>query len=95
MFSLINGVGDNLLKYLETSPEAKSPNGIEMRELSAKYTTDCVATCAFGLDAKSLTDPKSEFREMGRKFLNTSITTSIRHMMLFVMPSLASILRVR
>lgn len=56
----------------------KSPV-VEVRELLARFTTDVIGTCAFGIDCSSLKDPEAEFRVMGRKAL-----TDQRHNMLGV-----------
>jgi len=40
---------------------------VECRELMAKYTTDVIGSCAFGIEMNALSNENSEFREMGRK----------------------------
>lgn len=95
MFPLIDCVGDKMLHYIENLPEATSSEGIETKELAAKFTTDVVASCAFGLDGKSFEDPQAEFREMGKKFISPSFWTGIKHMLIFIMPSLSNVLRIR
>lgn len=95
MFGLIENVAQNMVKYVKNSPEATSEDGMEAKELGGRFTTDAVATCAFGLEAKSFEDTHSEFREMGRKFMNQDFITGLKHMCLFILPSMAKILRVK
>lgn len=39
----------------------------EMREIAARYTTDVIASIAFGLDINTIENPEMSFRRFGRK----------------------------
>uniref|UniRef100_A0A182JIA9 Uncharacterized protein n=1 Tax=Anopheles atroparvus TaxID=41427 RepID=A0A182JIA9_ANOAO len=45
---------------------------VEMKELLARFTTDVIGNCAFGLECNSLKDPHAEFRRMGKKVFQAS-----------------------
>lgn len=64
MFSLISDCADHFEQYIGTLVNKNEP--IECRELTAKYTTDVIGTCAFGIEMNALSDEDSEFRRMGR-----------------------------
>ncbi|XP_004520304.1 cytochrome P450 6a2 [Ceratitis capitata] len=79
MFPTIVGVAQEFVKVLgqEAALVAKSDaakQGIEIRDLLARFTTDVIGSCAFGLECNSLHEPNTEFRVMGKK-----IFTQRRH----------------
>ncbi|XP_072756853.1 cytochrome P450 6A1-like [Anoplolepis gracilipes] len=76
MFSLILECADNLVQYTEKLVSKNGP--IECCELMAKYTTDVIGTCAFGIEMNALTDEDSEFRRMGRSVLAPNWKNNIR-----------------
>ena len=65
MFPTLVDVGnhfiDRMTQDLENSAE------IEMKDILARFTTDVIGSCAFGIDCNSLNDPETEFRVMGKK----------------------------
>jgi len=54
--------------------------------LAAKYTTDVVSNCIFGLDAGSFTKEKPEIREMGRNIMKISFWTFLYFYFLSIFP---------
>lgn len=65
MFSLISECADRFVQYMEEVASTNKP--VECRELTAKYTTDVIGTCAFGIEMNALSNEDSEFRKMGRR----------------------------
>lgn len=96
MFPTVVKVGESLgevvgdqLKMLNNEPI------LEMKDLCARFTTDVIGSCAFGIDCCSLKDPNAEFRMRGR-----SIFTERRHhplvqQFMFTNPKVARKLRMK
>lgn len=78
MFHTIHIVGEELVKYLNTIVTESDANSIDIREYLARFTTDVIGSCAFGLECNSIIDPKSEFREMGKKMFNFTKIQSLK-----------------
>ncbi|XP_076241481.1 putative cytochrome P450 6a14 [Calliopsis andreniformis] len=76
MFPLIVECGNHLKKYLEIIVARNEP--VDCRDLTAKYTTDVIGSCAFGIDMNSLSDEDNEFRRMSKKILSPSLKQSTR-----------------
>lgn len=84
MFRLILGVADELLIHIDNRLEKNEPV-IEMKELAAKYTTDVISTCAFGIQSNSLNDPKALFRKFGKMIFEMSIRRALEVRSFFFM----------
>ncbi|CAD7012841.1 unnamed protein product [Ceratitis capitata] len=66
MFPTVVQVGSELVHACRRAIEENLSEGnIEMKELCARYTTDVIGTCAFGIECNSLRDPQAEFRRRG------------------------------
>lgn len=68
MFFTILEVGQRLQEHLEPLAEQKAD--VEMRDILGRFMTDVIASTAFGLETDCLNNPKSRFREMGKKMIN-------------------------
>lgn len=65
MFSTLVTAGEPLQKYLNRI--ATDNKTVEVRELAARYTTDIIASVAFGIDVNTIDNPDAAFRRFGRK----------------------------
>lgn len=65
MFSTLLECGEPLQKYINKMATASKT--VEVRELGARYTTDIIASVAFGIDVNTIDNPDAEFRRYGRK----------------------------
>ncbi|XP_017469278.1 PREDICTED: probable cytochrome P450 6t1 [Rhagoletis zephyria] len=66
MYPLLQQVGNKLEEHMAAlSFDQKTQSVIvEVKELSALFTTDVIASLAFGIEANSLANPQAEFRRM-------------------------------
>lgn len=65
MFPIVRDVAGELEKCLRQ--ELVVDSGVEMKDILARFTTDVIGNCAFGLECNSLKNPGAAFREMGRR----------------------------
>ncbi|KAL0821375.1 hypothetical protein ABMA28_005963 [Loxostege sticticalis] len=61
---------------------------LDARDLMARYTTDFIGACGFGLDADSLNDEDSAFRKLGANIFKVSFTDAIIIMLKDMFPHL-------
>ena len=59
----------------------------------ARFTTDVIASCAFGINSNSLKDPDSEFRRHMRNVTDFSVKKGLAILTAFFAPYLGSLLR--
>ncbi len=59
MFPLLKGTSDKLMESLEA--DVKEDRTIELKSLLGKFSMDTIASCAFGVDAKSFDVAESDF----------------------------------
>lgn len=66
---------------------------MEVKELSGQYTTDLIATTAFGLQVNSFVDPNAPFRHYGRKIFEFTLRRSIEFTSIFFAPKVAKLFK--
>lgn len=86
MFPLIVECAEKLqTRVLAASAEGRS---LDARELMARYTTDFIGACGFGLNIDSLNDDDSEFRKLGRKIFNMTLSRAFTTIYKTLFPNL-------
>lgn len=65
MFPTVVRIADRFRDCLNETIQKETQ--VEIREFLARYTTDIIGTCAFGIECNSLKDPDAEFRRFGHK----------------------------
>ncbi|XP_037713842.1 probable cytochrome P450 6a21 [Drosophila subpulchrella] len=75
MFPTVIKVGQEFIDVFGQHVE-KNPI-TEVREFLARFTTDVIGTCAFGIECSSLKDPDAEFRTMGRRSVTEHRLSSV------------------
>jgi cytochrome P450 family 6 len=68
---------------------------VDVKETMPRYTTDVIASCAFGIQSNSLKDPDAEFRRYLRKTFDFTLRKGLSNLLAFFAPSAKSILKVK
>lgn len=61
---------------------------LECRELAAKFTTDVIGSCAFGINMNAIGQEDSQFRVIGRKIFEPTIWNMVKRLMSILTPGL-------
>lgn len=93
MFSTFVDCGSTLQQYLENL--IAKDEVLDVREISARHSTNIIASVAFGIDVDTISNPKHEFRENGRKIFASTFLNGIRFFLKFIAPKLLAILRIK
>ncbi|KAH0550843.1 cytochrome P450 6k1-like [Cotesia glomerata] len=88
MFELMVDVGDDLLSLMKTYNTKGDGEVLEIKDMAARFTTDLIATTAFGIRANCLSHPKAEFREYGKKIFAQTMYRNFEFMSIFFAPQI-------
>ncbi|KAF2890300.1 hypothetical protein ILUMI_15873 [Ignelater luminosus] len=80
MFLLVSEAAKEMNSYVANN---QNSNYIEAKELCAKYATEVIATCAFGLNSNCFENEDAEFRVIGRKLFSFNLMNCIRQVSYF------------
>lgn len=93
MFDQINNCAEGLIKFIDQHlPEA---NPFDAKLLVGRFTTNVIASCAFGLQFDATNDEISEFQTMVCKVFLSSRMSSVRMFLRMTYPSLTKKLNIK
>jgi cytochrome P450 family 6 len=93
MFPLISKSADRLTDYLVPFAEKHEP--LELKEVYSGFTTEVIASVAFGLDIECLGNPDSEFKDIARSIFNPNKREALNSFFVFTFPEVAKMLNMR
>lgn len=91
MMPLMVECGKNLENYVSNIVG----QSLEMKEVTQKYTTDVIATCAFGIDANSFAAEESDIKKYSKMIFPSTLWQTLRSASYFFAPSFVKLLRYR
>jgi hypothetical protein len=68
---------------------------VDVAETMYRYTTDVIASCAFGINGYSLKDPKAEFRMYLRNIFDFTIVKGLASLTGFTAPTIKRLLKIK
>lgn len=89
MFSLIKECGINMEQHVQKNLHRT----LDMKEVCSKFTTNMIATCAFGIDANCFEAENCDFRVAGRRIFDLSKMHSFRRISYVFGHSIVKLLR--
>ena len=79
MFSLIAECAEQLQQYVDKP--ARNGDILDMKEIMARFATDVIGSCAFGINCNSIRNPNSEFHKMGKRLTHVSVGLYLQKML--------------
>ncbi|KAF2897404.1 hypothetical protein ILUMI_08768 [Ignelater luminosus] len=93
MFPTLLDCSDNLVTLVDRYIEEKEP--IDIKDVAARFTTDIISSCAFGIECNSLKNANCEFRENGRKIFDITTWEGLVRLMTVTVPDLLVYLKIK
>ncbi|KAK9884799.1 hypothetical protein WA026_009027 [Henosepilachna vigintioctopunctata] len=68
---------------------------LNIKDISARYLTDVIGSCAFGIECNSLKEPNNDFQKKGSAFFERTFVENVMLYFSDSLPSLLKLMRVR
>jgi cytochrome P450 family 6 len=91
MFATVAECGKQLQACLQEPVSKGAP--VEIKEFLARYSTDIISLCAFGIRSNCQTNPDAEFRNWGKKIFEPNLRQRLTSFLNILSPSLVPVLK--
>ncbi|XP_049542463.1 cytochrome P450 6a2-like [Anopheles darlingi] len=88
LFPIMDSVADEFVSFVKRNLGKE----LEAKQVSARFTTQNVVACTFGVDGGCFNDTDSEFRLMGRRAFDVSHSSSFKIVLQIFVPAIAKLL---
>ncbi|XP_070161412.1 cytochrome P450 6B7-like [Polyergus mexicanus] len=86
VFELIKEVSEKFKQFVDQYANNEEP--VEIRNLTAKFTSEIIATCFFGLKINTIQNDDSEFRKICKKIVDPSLEIAMKRYIRDYMPGI-------
>ncbi|XP_055530582.1 cytochrome P450 6a2-like [Wyeomyia smithii] len=93
MFPTLRAVADSFGEFLVGAVGAGTE--LEIKDTMARFTTDVIGSCAFGIECNSFKNPDSEFRKFGQQVFDRPRHGTLVRLFLRIFPEVGQALRVK
>ncbi|XP_014476475.1 PREDICTED: cytochrome P450 9e2-like [Dinoponera quadriceps] len=93
MFKLMSDYAADFANFIAELPLDQEV--IQTKDIFRRYTSDVIATCAFGVSVDSMRNPKNLFFVYGKEATTFNIVALLKIFMFRMLPSVAALLRLK
>ncbi|XP_018571707.1 probable cytochrome P450 6a13 [Anoplophora glabripennis] len=65
---------------------SKTSDPLDVREIIARFTTDTIGSCAFGIECNSMKNPDAEFKKYGKRIFEVSNSNMLKQIIACFLP---------
>lgn len=94
MFPTMTQTGKALSEFLKKTTAKTETSVLDMRDISARFTVNMIASIAFGIEVNALENPNSDFRVYGKRVFEPTVIQVLMNMFAFLFPKLGKLFKV-